>query len=342
MPRWAETPDEVKEFIHEAHAQSTNLSDIDGDGEGVHIGIIDSTCRVSPHIAAGVDVNQGPELSFLPRDPDDATGHGTEVFKRARAFAPGAEYSLYQAANAGDKLPLAPYSDAITRALDDDVDIVNVSAGHPWPHPVEYSPTVPETRRLLDAGIAVVAAAGNYFIDRQHERPPVHCPSAAAGVVSVAGLRTLCPAEPGSEPPNVRRGPYYWQNPHRSRELAAGKGVYCGERGCVDGQPCDGRKKDTHWIYNPSPTGGKPDVLAPMHIIRQSSRSRRAGEYLEVGTSFAAPLVTAALACIFSDLQEADGIPDPYTVESAIRETATPVDGAAAGKLDAVALKDRL
>jgi len=330
-------------YIREAHARETNLHPIDGVGEDVHIGIIDSASSVPDYVAAGTDVNQGPENAFIATELADTQRHGTAVFRRASAFAPEAEYSLYQAVNSNRRLPLDAYADAVSQAIEDSVDVVNLSAGAPWRHPIRLNPNVPETERLLDAGIIVVAAAGNYFLRDQHRRPPVHCPSAADGVVSVASLEVWCPQSPGQEPAATQEGPYFWQNP-QNRELLLSTDTFCGEQGCVGGESCEDNQRIQPWSYNPTPTDGKPDTLAPMHTLRrkETASSRRA-EYLGTGTSFSAPLVTGEIACILSELKASGhDTPDPYTLQSAVRETNTPIESSLTGKLDAHGLRDRL
>lgn len=343
-PQWAGTPDDVLEYINEAHAEAVNLPDIEGTGDGVHVGIFDSACRLPKDIASRFDVNQGAQHRFISTDADDTNRHGTAVFRRASAFAPDAEFSLYQTVETDRRLPIEAYSDAITQAIADGVDIVNISSGAPWRHPVEANPNVQVTKRLLEAGIVVVAAAGNHFPGRQPERPPVHCPSAASGVVSVGAMVSRCPRRPGNESATTPEGPYFWivADAGINSELSPSHGVFCGERGCVGGDDCAEHKTIEAWERNPLQTDDKPDVLAPMHTIRRRDTGTKPGwEYLATGTSFSAPLVTGGLAAVFSELRAHDhSLPDPFTVQSRLRETATPFEAEATPRFDATAFRD--
>ena len=343
IPRWADTPNDVREYIREAHARCTNISKTPGTGDRIHIGIIDSACRLPEHLSSGYTVNQGSEYSFLPTSEDDTNRHGTAVFRRLSSFAPDAEFSLYQVVESNRRLPLRAYADAITQAIEDDVDIVNLSAGQSWRKPVQFNPNVSETKRLLDNGIIVVAAAGNYFPRNEPTRPPVHCPSAAEGIISVAGLVVWCPRDPGLESATTREGPYYWLNLYPNYEIAPSNETFCGEQGCVGEARCEKHKLTRPWPRNPAPTGDKPDVLAPVHTLRRGKGTTNRSEYLGNGTSFATPLISGSLACIFSELQrQGRDTPGPYRLESAIRDTAAPVENSITGKYDAHALSELL
>lgn len=344
-PNWADSPHDVREYIQEAHAISTNNTDLTGTGEGIHIGIIDSACSLPTYLADDYDVNQGSNHSFISTDEDDTTRHGTAVFRRAAAYAPDAEYSLYQTVRDDRRMPIDAFSDAITRCIEDGVDLVNISIGEPWRHPADAHPTVLETKRLLEEGIAVVAAAGNHFPARQQQRPPVHCPSAAQGVISVGAMVTECPHAPGQESATSREGPYYWLAADHgfNGELAPSNGVFCGEQGCVGGMCCEGNKKSSPWDRNPVSTEDKPDILAPMHTIRRRETETHGWEYIATGTSFSAPLVTGSIGAIFSELEAADEpIPDPYSLQSAARKSGASIEDAKTPLYDAAQLKTTL
>ena len=338
-PRWAKSPDDVQEYITKAHAQCTSANSILRSGGSIHIGIIDSACRLPPHLTNRHTINGGDDHSFIDDDEDDTTRHGTAVFRRISAFAPEAKVSLYQAVRDDRKLPIEAYSGAVTQAIKDDVDILNLSAGVPWRHPVHLNPLVMETNRLINAGITVVAAAGNHFPGRYDERPPVHCPSAAKDVISVGGLVVKCPRDPGHESASEPEGPYYWltHDPGFRAEVSPDIGVYCGELGCVGGTDCADHRQPQPWDLNPLPTDDKPDVLAPMHIIRRRETSTEHGwEYLATGTSFSAPLVTGTLASIFDQLRDdGDGIPRPREVRQAVRTGAKEFDADLGPRYDA-------
>jgi len=333
---------DLKDYIIEAHGNRTNLPHAAAEGHGIHIGIIDSAYQLPDNLTADMHVVQSESNSFIQDPQPEAGNHCRNVFNRMQCYAPGAKYTLYQAVNTDGKLPMGAYSDAISKAIDDDVDIVNISAGDPWPGPVPANPNVSETKRLIENGIPAVIAAGNYDPDEQDERPPVHCPSALTEAISVGAMVTECPYDPDPEVDTDRTGPYYWlpDDPDVDSEGGVIEEAYCGESGCRDGESCITNQQETDWDYNPLPTGGKPDVLAPMHIVQQD----HAGEYfLAGGTSFAAPLVTGSLARILSELKN-DGrdLPPPHEVRDAVRAGCAEIPQVQTGKYHAMGVRNAL
>lgn len=333
IPRWAEDVEDLQSYIATAQCRALNIPSTAGTGEGIHIGIIDSAHALPDYLTDEYNVNQGKENSFV--ESEDYNPHCHHVFNQLSAIAPNSEYSLYQAIDSDGKLSLGPYADAISKALDDGCDIINLSAGDPWRGPIQANPNVSETQRLLDNNVTVVAAAGNYYPDRQDTKPPVHCPSATEGVVSVAGFLTECNREPGKESEEDKNGPYYiYQDNCDEVESVE---TYCGEQGCIDGDSCITNQIEKPWGRNPMPTGNKPDVLAPMHIIDSVGDSAPS---LASGTSFAAPLVTGSLACIFSELREiGKDLPSSSTVQNAVRRTARGINSVRVGKYDAFSVR---
>lgn len=339
LPPWADGPADLQDYITVAHGIATNIPRTGSAGTGVHIGIIDSACKLPDELVGSIELNQGQDHSFISSDSDDTSGHCETVFGRLKSYAPGAEFSIYQAVNEDGKLALGPFADSISRALDDEVDIVNLSAGDPWRGPINSNPNVKEIERLTENPIPVVAAAGNYYPDRHETRPPVFCPSAHEEVISVGGLVTECPAD-RPEDIDHETGPYYL-DPDTSEgfEVPPPSGTYCGERGCTGNRDCITNQVEKAWNYNPLPTGDKPDVLAPMHAVNSSEK----GFYLNQGTSFSAPLVTGSVACIMSELYElGDPIPPPHRLRGIVRGSTKSVRGSQTGCYDAMGVRDAL
>lgn len=268
------------------------------------------------------------------------------------------QHIFYQAVNEENSLPIGSFSDAITTAIEDNVDILNISAGDPWPARVEANPAVTEIKRALEEDITVVASAGNYNPEEQESKPPVHCPSAYDPVISVGGLVVNCPIEPGEEPEQIDDdsiGPYYvLRDDEYDDEYSPYNEVYCGGNGCIDGKSCITSQKDDAWDFNPLPTGNKPDVLAPMHVLFQNnenSPSQLSSKFdaeeeefvIKSGTSFAAPLVSASLANIFAEIKELnEEIPLPHKVREAVRAGGAAVDRGAQLKYDGIGTRKAL
>lgn len=341
-PGWADSVADVEDYITNAHGLRANLPRAAGEGQGIHIGIIDSAYQLPDELTADIQVVQSESNSFIEATQPETGDHCQNVFKRIQCYAPAARYTLYQAVNTDGKLPLGAYSDAISQAIADDVDIVNISAGDPWPGPVQANPNVNETKRLIDEGIPAVIAAGNYLPDKQDERPPVHCPSALTEAISVGAMVTECPHDSDPECDSDTAGPYYWvpDDPDVDSEIAVDEGAYCGEAGCRDMESCITNQQETDWDYNPLPTGGKPDVLAPVHII---GRDQAGKHFLTAGTSFAAPLVTGSLARILSELQhDGDDLPQPHEIRDAVRAGCAEIPRVQTGKYDAMGVRSAL
>jgi subtilisin family serine protease len=112
--------------------------------------------------------------SLIPHpdnDPDDCNGHGTHVAGiigangnpetgGARGVAPGVTLAAYRVFGCGGSTSSDIMLAAMERALDDGMDVVNMSIGagfQSWP---QY-PTAVGADALVDAGVIVVVAAGN-------------------------------------------------------------------------------------------------------------------------------------------------------------------------------------
>lgn len=330
-------------MIVQAHGIASNMPSAGAAGDGIHVGIIDSAWELPDQFTQGYRVHERASNSFLPTAAKETNSHAGDVFGRASSYAPSAEFTLYQAMEEDSSLPLVAYSEAIDQVIADGVDIVNLSAGDPWRAAVEDNPNVHETRRLIEEGITVVAAAGNYNPDEHDSRPPVHCPAAVDEVVSVGSYLTRCPADAGDESSDKEEGPYHWvtDGVDLDSEVVPLEDVYCGERGCINGESCFGKQHAVEWEYNVLPTGGKPDVFAPTNIMREHTDE---GCFMGAGTSFSAPLVTGSLACMFSEIREnGDDLPAPYEVREAVRAGSTGLEGRSrAGKYDAMGVRKNL
>lgn len=259
------------------------------------------------------------------------------MFNLISSYCPDATFSLYQVVTENRKLPLDAYSEAITAAIEDEVDIVNISAGDPWRGPVRANPSVLETQRAIDEGITVVAAAGNWK-PSQDTRPPVHCPAALDDVIAVGGLISECPASPGDEPRDETKGPYYvLKDDTYEFPALTPEGPFCGQEGCINGKSCIANQIDKPWSRNVQTTAGKPDILAPMHIPVETNDGK---QFLKTGTSFAAPVVTGALGCVLDELRRSnDTEATPYQVRQATVDGAVPMDKGKLRKFDAMGVR---
>ena len=340
LPNWATDIADVRRFVIEAHGDAVNIPTQGATGSTVHIGIIDSASEVPAETAGETTLRQGPGHSFIDSTKPDTTNHGTEVFVIASAYCPAATYSLYQAVRADRKIPIEAFADGITAAIDDGVDILNISAGEPWGGPIDANPYVSELKRAIAAGIIVVGAAGNWKVT-QENRPPVHCPGALQDVIAVGGFVTDCPAKMGEEPADSPVGPYYIaHDPQSTYGDRIPEGPFCGRNGCTDGKGCISNNRERPWEYNPSPIGEKPEVLAPVHIPTVNADGN---PILDIGTSFAAPIVTGSLGTILDELRRSEGSElTPYRARESVMDGATEIYEGTLRKYDAMGTREAL
>lgn len=137
------------------------------EGEGIKIGVIDT----------GIDYNHPDLFGFGPdgkvvggydyvdndKEPMDTNGHGTEVAGiiaangNLKGVAPKAKLVAYRVSSSGESVSSDFIVKAIHRAIEDQVDVINISLG--------VNKTNDEldnaVREAVKNGIVVVAAAGN-------------------------------------------------------------------------------------------------------------------------------------------------------------------------------------
>jgi hypothetical protein len=335
IPDWISDEDELLDVILKATGRSLNMPDLGSGGHGITVGIIDSAYELPDKTTEGYTVHQTPQNSFLDTNEGMTTPHGEAVFNVLSSYAPRATFRLYQAVNKKRDLETEAYSDAISKAIRDDVDILNVSAGDPWPGPTRSNPYTQITSRAIEAGISVIAAAGNQKPDGPNL--PVHCPAAMESIIAVGAMEVRCPIEPGEVPNNSDCGPYYCVPDDPPHQLTPGDQSFCSQAGCVDGESCIENQHEVAWEGNPLSTDGKPDVLAPMHRVVERGND----PFLKVGTSFSAPVVAGSLACICGGLIErGDSMPDPWELRDAVLQGRIPIDSREGQKYDAMGVRN--
>jgi len=342
LPNWADDIDDVTGQIRISHGETINTPNAGGVGDSVHIGIIDSAWKAPLNIMEQFDIRGGPENAFIDPNQESTVGHCSHVFAWTSAFCPGATFSLYQAVDEDKSLPLDAFSEAVTKAIEDQVDIINISAGDPWRGPVNANPAVQEVKRAIDEDITVVAAAGNYDPEEQDTRPPVHCPAAHDPVIAVGAMEVNCPIKPGKEPADQGGRPYYCIPEKRDDllEVRPTENAFCGQQGCVNGESCIRNQNESEWDYNPLQTDNKPDIFAPMH---RPIKDANGDHLLKVGTSFAAPIVTASLGCIYSELHDmGQELPRPHEARDAVINGGFPIGEGPHNKYDAMATRGEL
>jgi subtilisin family serine protease len=153
--------------------------------------------EVVRHRSCGSD-NNIDELDFFspPGLLDFAAGHGTFVAGIVRQVDPEARIVVYRALDTAGQGSEQAVADAMNRAADDGVHVINLSLGMKAVSDDEPCPAVEDAVariRALQNPPAIVASAGNFGDeDRVY-------PAALDGVISVAALQGV--AEPGAGQP---------------------------------------------------------------------------------------------------------------------------------------------
>lgn len=179
------------------------------DGSGTTIGIIDSGIDYnhpdfSP-VGIGEDkkVISGYDWADNDSDPIDDTqeGHGTHVAgiaagnnpddSRKKGVAPQANLYAYKVFSSKTGVRGAPPNliiSALEQAVKDKCTVVNMSLGSPSPAPSidEGNPYYEAIKSTNDAGIVVVAAAGNDGSRHKKNPWPIHAPGTFEPVIQVS------------------------------------------------------------------------------------------------------------------------------------------------------------
>jgi len=257
-------------------------ADLDA-GSGVKVAVIDTglyrpATESAPTVLGGVigeddwlyEVTPGPEED-LPGYLLEAGGHGTFVAGLVRRVAPGAEVFVFNAGTPDGFGDLGLLLSKLTQAFDLGCDVINISMGtytlddQPL---AAFDTALARLRSESGRDVAVVASAGNDGIERKG------WPAASDGVIGVASLD-----DEGNLSAFSNRGPWL--------KAAA-----------------PGEKLASVFVPGVEQAGTDPDLRPESwrdHFRGSASRCADEGEPVGQwaewsGTSFAAPLVTGALA----------------------------------------------
>jgi minor extracellular serine protease Vpr len=169
--------------------KASMLKDLAGrslTGEGVRIAVVDTGIDYTHKDLLGF--GEGKKVAggydFLERDnePLDTDGHGTLVAGiiaangETKGVAPKAELFAYRVASEGNYVSTHDMIRALDRAVDDGIDIVNLSLG------LDYTSEEIDrsVENLVKKGVVVVAAAGN-----NGDQKTIGSPASAQGAITV-------------------------------------------------------------------------------------------------------------------------------------------------------------
>ena len=153
-------------------------------GNGIKIGVIDTGINLSHPDFFNQDGTSRflKGYDFVDNDtiPQDTNGHGTQVTGiiaadgQLKGIAPMAEIFSYRVSSDGESVPSNLIIKAINQAVEDKVDIINISLGVNMTH----NKIDEAVNNAINQGIVVVAAAGNSGPDKSTIGSPARNPNA--------------------------------------------------------------------------------------------------------------------------------------------------------------------
>ena len=188
------------------------LANVDVDGKGVTVAVIDSGIAPSPISAGRIKAFYDFTRGGIATAPYDDNGHGTHVAGLIggsgalstglyRGVAPNVSFVGLKVLNANgggktsDVIAALEFATANKAALG--IDIINISLGHPPYEPAAHDPLVQAVQKASPAGILVVSSAGNNGINPTTGLPGfggIASPGNAPSALTVGSARTKAPA----------------------------------------------------------------------------------------------------------------------------------------------------
>ena len=270
------------------------------------------------------------QRNFIASTEDDTTGHGTRIANIIEVGAPESILNVYRVVVSMEEFKVSNYLKALARAQEDNVDIINSSAGVHHPECNGECRISEATKRLEDDGIIIVAGAGNAIEDGKE----LYCPAKVRESIAVGVMEAYCQYSiknqtsiPGFNPDVFPPGSYFAPHP----ENLTNKGPYCGKQGCTPMESCDGNRQEEIWEGNPTERYGSIDVFAPGTSLLTPDDEIPT---MDIGSSFATAYVSSVLADILSEIHGERPLPDPREIKSAISRSSSIVKGTGRAKFD--------
>ena len=153
-------------------------------GKGIKIGVIDTGVNLNHPDFFNQDETSRflKGYDFVDNDsiPQDTNGHGTQVTGiiaadgQLKGIAPESKIFSYRVSSDGESVPSNLIIEAINQAVEDRVDIINISLGVNMTH----NKIDEAVNNAINQGIVVVAAAGNSGPDKSTIGSPAKNPNA--------------------------------------------------------------------------------------------------------------------------------------------------------------------
>lgn len=335
LPPWADNIGVFREELINIHARSINHPDDLTGNPAIRVGILDSAYQFPPELKDCVSILT--RRRFVDTDKAFTTSHGLQVFDLLRSFCPDSTFCIYQVVNENAKVLKIPIIEAVQQAINDDVDALNISVGKHQRNCYQSCAICQAVKHAIREGIVPVAGAGN----QNNGGETIFCPAQVEDCIAVGGFVAECRAgerscpSPGIPGPEMRPPFAYWiekwsdvQYPEQVSDES-----FCSYDRCAEGKSCSKYREERLWEYNVSPANDKPDILAPVHY---PSLNGHFPEYLDVGTSFATPIVCGSLAAVFGELFST-GVARPPAIDAkhAVKRSGVSVESGGFNKLDA-------
>lgn len=293
-------------------------------GTGVSVAIVDTLFEPPDAVKDRYMVGNTADFAGENDTPQRTWGHGLQVFMQASMIAPGAEFYFYRVKRAENKDESKPAVDldesvddegeagsagrgsafryAFAQAIEDEVDVINLSAGVRHLFCDDCTVFERPLSATVNAGLPVVAAIGNTS-DARIEH--VLCPALHDSVVSVGGAIASCEQD-ASENLTDADDRRIWTSTRTMDNVEDNvQGPFCSFRGCTTKTGC-GCRTERWWSGNIRELNGNPDVLAPCLVPDFGDED---GTVLfNAGTSFAAPIVTGVCTRLYDAVDDSDAL----------------------------------